>query len=134
MTAPTAPRYTPQRYRAQISKQRTAAHDTANGAAFSFQSGITAGMLSVAADHIDELNALLDVLATVLAAPTNRFGCPEFLADEPRAARETIRIWAVEYGVTGQHSVLHQAAAVVRAFQTRQAARASATNLGAMDG
>jgi hypothetical protein len=63
----------------------------------------------------DELAALLDDAACLMATETNRMGKPEFYDEAARAARERIRVRAVAFGVTKADTVLHQAAFVIRA-------------------
>lgn len=58
---------------------------------------------------------LLRTVGVLVSAPVNRFGKPEFYSPEEMAARERIRTLAIEYGVTGSDTVLHQAGQVIRA-------------------
>lgn len=66
-----------------------------------------------------EMLAVLNVLAAVLSAPTNRFGKPEYYTDEARKAREELRLLAQSLGVERSDTVLHQAAQVARAVAGR---------------
>jgi hypothetical protein len=61
------------------------------------------------------VKTVLAATATLLESPTNRFGKLEFYSAEAMAAREQIRLWAIEYGVAPSQSVLEQAAKVARA-------------------
>ncbi len=63
--------------------------------------------------------SLLETIAALLEAPTNRFGKPEFYSAEAIAAREEIRLLAVQFNVTDADTVLHQAARVARAALAR---------------
>jgi hypothetical protein len=64
--------------------------------------------------------SLLKIVAILMAAPTNRFGKPEFYSAEEMAAREKIRELAVHFGVTDADTVLHQAARVLGAVMEAQ--------------
>lgn len=57
---------------------------------------------------------VLSLIATMLESPANRFGKLEFYSEEAQAAREQIRLLAVEHGIQA-NSVLEQAAKVARA-------------------
>jgi hypothetical protein len=63
----------------------------------------------------DELVALLADAAELMASKPNRMGKPEFYEESAMQARERIRERAVQFGVTKADTVMHQAAAVIRA-------------------
>jgi hypothetical protein len=61
------------------------------------------------------LTQLLLDAATLLAAPTNRFGKPEYFGNEElRAARERIRELSVKHCLTPSSTVAEQASKVIR--------------------
>lgn len=70
--------------------------------------------------------SLLRIVAILMAAPTNRFGKPEFYSEEEMAAREKIRELAVHFRVGACDTVLHQAARVLQAALASDGANVNA--------
>jgi len=72
--------------------------------------------------HTEELIGMLELAASILEAPTNRFGKPEFYVPEAQAVRERVRELAVSLKIEGgSKSVPDQAAKVIRAFLAKVA-------------
>lgn len=70
-------------------------------------------------EELGRKDRVLEVVAAVLKAPQNRYGKLEFYTEEARAAREELRLLAVEYNVGRADTVIEQAAKVVRAVLGR---------------